>query len=190
MAFNNTIHCGLEVPDAVPHNMAGREKALAGGPVTIKQIWQCCVASMSVVMVRKRIFDKVSGLHPKIWRLEDLHFYLRLSSQYKVRFVDYDGCGKQMTGQNLLPMVGLEGPVNCLEEIRAHYPEVVRAIGGFRFRLRLARKYGMLARRCSSLNQQAAASQNDWQAYRRNFLNVMVLKQLWLVSRTGADTAQ
>jgi len=185
MAFDNAIHCSIEALDGVPHNLPGHEKTLVGGPVTIKQVWQCCVASMSVVMVRKRIFDKLGGLHPKIWGLDDLHFYLRLASQYTVRFVDYDGCRKRITGKNLLPMVGLEGQVKCLEDIRAHHPEVVRAIGEFRYRLRLARKYRKLARRCSSLDQQSTASRYYWQAYRLNFLNVALLKQLWLASRTG-----
>ena len=189
MAFDNAIHCDIEASEGVPHNLPGHEKALVGGPVTIKQIWRCCVASMSVVMVRKRIFDKLGGLHPKIWGLDDLHFYLRLASQHTVRFVDYDGCRKRNTGKNLLPMVGLEGQVKCLEDIRAHHPEVVHAIGEFRYRLRLARKYRKLARRCSGLDQQSTASQYYWQAYRLNFLNVGVLKQLWLASRTGPTTA-
>jgi len=190
MAFDNAIHIGASESDAVPHNVPGHEKSLRSGPVTIKQIWQCCVASMSVVMVRKTIFEKVGGLHPKIWGLDDLHFYLRLASRYAVRFVDYDGCRKRMTGQNLLPSVGLEGHVKCLEDIRAHHPEVVRAIGGFRYRLRLARKYRKLAKRCSSQNQRSAASQYCWQAYRLNVLNVSVLKQLWLAGRSGAAVSR
>lgn len=190
MAFDNAIHIGVAESDAVPHNLPGHEKSLVSGPVTIKQIWQCCVATMSVVMVRKRIFEKIGGLHPKIWGLDDLHFYLRLASRYTVRFVDYDGCRKRMTGQNLLPSVGLEGHVKCLEDIRAHHPEVVRAIGGFRYRLRLARKYRKLARRCSSQNQLSAAAQYYWQAYRLNVLNVSVLKQLWLAGRSGAAVSR
>ncbi len=185
MAFDNAILCGVDPSQGVSHNMPGRKKTLASGTVTIKQIWQCCVASMSVVMVRKRIFEKVGGLHPKIWGLDDLHFYLRLASRYQVRFVDYDGCRKRTTGQNLLPMVGLEGQVRCLEDIRARHPEVVRAIGGFRYRLRLARKYRKLARRCISQNQQVAAYQYFLQAYRLNVLNVSVLKQLWRTGSTG-----
>lgn len=190
MAFDNAIHCGLEAADAMSHNMPGHKKTLVSGPVTIKQIWQCCVASMSVVMVRKEIFDKVGGLHPKIWGLDDLHFYLRLASHHSVRFVDYDGCRKQTTGKNLLPTVGLAGHVKCLEDIRAHHPEVVRAIGGFRYRLRLARKYRKLARRCSSQNRQFAAYQYYCQAYRLNVLNIAVLKQLWLAGRTAVATAR
>jgi glycosyltransferase involved in cell wall biosynthesis len=190
MAFDNAIHCGLEDRDEVPHNLPGHEKTLVSGPVTIKQIWQCCVASMSVVMVRKKIFDKVGGLHPKIWGLDDLHFYLRLASRYAVRFVDYDGCRKHMTGKNLLPTVGLEGHVKCLEDIRAHHPEVVRAIGRFRYRLRLARKYRKLARRCSSQNQQFAAYEYYWQAYRLNVLNLSALKQLWYAGRTGVTASR
>ena len=46
MAFDNAIHCGLEDRDEVPHNLPGHEKTLVSGPVTIKQIWQCCVASI------------------------------------------------------------------------------------------------------------------------------------------------
>jgi len=186
MVFDSAIHCDVAGVDAQPHNLPGHEKSLVSGPVTIKQIWQCCIASMSVVMVRKSIFNKVGGLHPRIWGLDDLHFYLRLASHYQVQFVDYVGCRKRTTGQNLLPSVGLECPVKCLEDIRAHHPEVVRAIGGFRYRLRLARKYRKLARRCSSQNQQSSASQYYWQAYRLNFLNVAVLKQLGFVDRNGA----
>jgi hypothetical protein len=190
MVFDNAIHIGVAESAAVPHNLPGHEKSLVSGPVTIKQIWQCCVASMSVVMMRKGVFEKVGGLHPKIWGLDDLHFYLRLASRYAVRFVDYDGCRKRITGQNLLPSVGLEGHVKCLEDIRAHHPEVVRAIGGFRYRLRLARKYRKLARRCSSQNQMSTASQYYWQAYRLNVLNVSLLKQLWLAGRSGTAVSR
>lgn len=190
MAFDNAIHCGAEEADAVPHHLPDHKKSLVSGPVTIKQIWQCCVASMSVVMVRKSIFDTLGGLHPKIWGLDDLHFYLRLASRYTVRFVDYDGCRKRITGSNLLPTVGLEGHVKCLEDIRAHHPEVVRAIGGFRYRLRLARKYRKLARRCSNQNQLFAAYQYYRQAYRLNVLNVAVLKQLWRAGRSEASASR
>jgi glycosyltransferase involved in cell wall biosynthesis len=185
MAFDKATHCDLEDANAAPRHTPNHEKELVSGPVTIRQIWQCCVASMSVVMVRKTIFDKLGGLHPKIWGLDDLHFYLRLASQYIVRFADYNGCVKQITGQNLLPTVGLEGHVRCLEDLRAHYPEVERAIGPLRYRLRLARKYRKLARRCSSQNRQFTAYHYYWQAYRLNVLNVSILKQLWLAGRTG-----
>ena len=185
MAFDKATHCDLKDANAAPRHTPDHEKELVSGPVSIRQIWQCCVASMSVVMVRKTIFDKLGGLHPKIWGLDDLHFYLRLASQYIVRFADYNGCVKQITGQNLLPTVGLEGHVKCLEDLRAHHPEVVRAIGPLRYRLRLARKYRKLARRCSSQNRQFTAYQYYWQAYRLNVLNVSILKQLWLASRTG-----
>jgi glycosyltransferase involved in cell wall biosynthesis len=185
MAFDKAIHCDLKDANVAPRRTPDQEKELVSGPVSIRQIWQCCVASMSVVMVRKAIFDKLGGLHPKIWGLDDLHFYLRLASRYIVRFTDYNGCAKQITGQNLLPTVGLEGHVKCLEDLRAHHPEVVRAIGRLRYRLRLARKYRKLARRCSTQNRQLTAYQYYWQAYRLNVLNVSILKQLWLAGRTG-----
>ena len=189
MAFDKALYCSAEGVEVVPHYTPGDQKTVVSGPVTIKQIWQCCIASMSVVMVQKGVFDKLGGLHPKIWGLDDLHFYLRLASRYTVRFIDYDGCRKQITGQNLLPTVGLEGHVKCLEDIRAHHPEVVRAIGGFRYRLRLARKYRKLARRYSSRNQQVAAYQYYCQAYRLNVLNLALLKQLWHAGRTGATAS-
>ena len=185
MVFDKATYCDLEDTNVAPRHTPAHEKELVSGPVSIRQIWQCCVESMSVVMVRKAIFDKLGGLHPKIWGLDDLHFYLRLASQYIVRFADYNGCVKQITGQNLLPTVGLEGHVKCLEDLRAHYPEVVRAIGPLRYRLRLARKYRKLARRCSTQNRQITAYQYYWQAYRLNVLNVSILKQLWLAGRTG-----
>jgi glycosyltransferase involved in cell wall biosynthesis len=150
MAFDKAIHCDLKDANVAPRRTPDQEKELVSGPVSIRQIWQCCVASMSVVMVRKAIFDKLGGLHPKIWGLDDLHFYLK-----------------------------------CLEDLRAHHPEVVRAIGRLRYRLRLARKYRKLARRCSTQNRQLTAYQYYWQAYRLNVLNVSILKQLWLAGRTG-----
>ena len=186
LVFDNALHCSADNTDAIAHVMPSRRNGLARGPVPIKKIWQCSVASMSVVMVRKNIFDGLAGLHPKILGLDDLHFYLRLVSLYPVRFVDYVGCRKRSTGRNLLPVVGLNGLVKCLEDIRAHHPEVVRAVGRLRYRLRLARKYRKLARRCSNQNQQTAACQYYWKAYRLNILNIPILKQFWLASRIGA----
>lgn len=185
LVFDNAVQCNLDNVDSVAHVKPSRN-GLARGPVSIKIIWQCLVASMSVVMVRKNIFDTLTGLHPKILGLDDLHFYLRLVSLYPVRFVDYVGCRKRITGRNLLPTVGLDGMVKCLEDIRTHHPEVVRAVGRLRYRLRLARKYRKLARRCSSQNQQSAACQFFWKAYRLNILNIPILIQLWLASRIGA----
>jgi len=66
---------------------------------------------MSVVMVKKNVFEKLGGLNAAIWDLDDLHFYLRLAVSHEVRYVHYIGCRKRIAVDNLLPQTTLDGLV-------------------------------------------------------------------------------
>lgn len=123
---------------------------------------------MSVVMVRKQIFDQLGGLHPAIWGLDDLHFYLRLAARHEVRFADYVGCKKYATAENLLIRTALEGLIRCLEDLKQNHPNVVRAIGPWKFRGRLTNRYRKLAARHFHNGQGALAEEMAWKAWREN----------------------
>jgi glycosyltransferase involved in cell wall biosynthesis len=157
--------------------------SMAGKPVPIKMLWQCWVASMSVVMVKRSAFEAVGGLHPGILGLDDLHFYLRLATRFEIRYVSYIGCRKRVMARNLLSQVGLKGLVQCLEDLEQHYPEVVEAIGAVRFRTRLARKYRKLAAGYLREDQQGLAQAMYWKAYKENVLDVRYLWKYLMAAR-------
>lgn len=102
---------------------------------------------MSVVMVKKNVFEKLGGLNAAIWDLDDLHFYLRLAVSHEVRYVHYIGCRKRIAVDNLLPQTTLDGLVQCLEDLKRNHPDVVRAVGPLKVRVRLARRYRKLGER-------------------------------------------
>jgi hypothetical protein len=138
---------------------------------------------MSVVMVKKSVFEELGGLHPGILGLDDLHFYLRLAARFEVRYVEYVGCRKRLTEKNLLPQVGLKGLVQCLDDLQQHHPEVVRAIGPARFRTRLARKYRKLAAGYLKEEKQGLARAMYWKAYKENVFDLRYLWKYLLATR-------
>lgn len=176
MVFDNAQYFGEGITSEKSHVNSGVGSSLAGKMVPIKRLWQCWVASMSVVMVKKSAFEEIGGLHPEILGLDDLHFYLRLAVRFEVRYVDYVGCRKRLMAQNLLPQVGLKGLVQCLEDLEQHHPKVVQAIGSLRFRTRLARKYHKLAAGYLHEDKQRLAGEMRWKAYKEN---VFDLRSLW-----------
>jgi glycosyltransferase involved in cell wall biosynthesis len=183
MVFDNTEYFGLGINVAETHVGEKVVRSMTGKEVPIKRLWQCWVASMSVVMVRKSAFDELGGLHPGILGLDDLHFYLRLAVRFQVRYVDYVGCRKRLTENNLLPQVGLKGLVQCLEDIQTHHPAVVRAIGSARFRTRLARKYRKLAAGYVKEEKPGLARAMYWKAYKENVLDVRYLWKYLMAAR-------
>lgn len=176
MVFDDAQYFGKAMTVEEPHVGARVVPSMVGKKVPIKRLWQCWVASMSVVMVKKTVFEELGGLHPQIWGLDDLHFYLRLAARFEVRYVEYIGCQKRLTEKNLLPEVGLKGLVQCLEDLREHHPEVVCAIGPARFHTRLARKYRKLAAGFLKEEKQGLARAMYWKAYKEN---VFDLRYLW-----------
>jgi glycosyltransferase involved in cell wall biosynthesis len=176
MVFDDAQYFGNGMTAEEPHVGARVVPSMVGKKVPIKRLWQCWVASMSVVMVKKSVFEELGGLNPRIWGLDDLHFYLRLGARFEVRYVEYVGCHKRLTEKNLLPQVGLKGLVQCLEDLREHHPEVVHAIGPARFHTRLARKYRKLAAGFLKEEKQGLARAMYWKAYKEN---VFDLRYLW-----------
>jgi glycosyltransferase involved in cell wall biosynthesis len=143
-------------------------------------LWNYPIATMSVVMFKKALFENVGGLNERILALDDLHFYLRLAAQQEVRFVDYVGCQKRVTESNLSQQVNMkEINVQYLEDLWRNHPEVVRAIGSLSFRFRLARKYFKLGRQYRQNGAPYLAKEMFWNAYRTNFFNP---RYLWHAS--------
>jgi hypothetical protein len=140
---------------------------------------------MSVVMVKKSVFEELGGLHPGILGLDDLHFYLRLAAHHEVRFSDYVGCKKRLRSSNLLPQAGLEGLIRCLEDLKQNHADVVRAIGSVKLRARLARRYRKLAERHLKNGQRDLARAMFLKAYKENFLNLCDLWSYLFRARAG-----
>ncbi len=176
MVFDDAEYFGVDAAPGTSHVDEKVANSMLDTPVPIRRIWQCWVASMSVVMIKKTTFDALGGLNPKIWGLDDLHFYLRLAAGAEVRFIGYVGCRKRLTPNNLLPQVGLKGSVDCLEELQRNHPEVVRAIGPMKYRRRLGRKQHKLGVTYLRRGDVQAARPVLWKAYRHNAFN---LKYLW-----------
>ncbi|MSP38875.1 MAG: glycosyltransferase family 2 protein [Deltaproteobacteria bacterium] len=178
LVFDNGEYFGVGVDPHKLHLANGVCAGLRDKPVSAKTLlWDYPIASMSVTMVRKDIFDRLGGLSEDVGALDDLHFYLRLAAHHEVRFVDYLGCKKRLTGQNLSQLINIkETNVGYLEELWRNHPEVVRAIGASSFRLRLARKYFKLGRYYKDSGDRALSKQMFGKAFRTNFLN---LRYFW-----------
>ena len=185
MAFNNAQYFGAGVATAAPHIGAKVVRSLVGKAVPIKRLWQCWVASMSVVMVKRSVFEELGGLHAAILALDDLHFYLRLGARFEVRYADYVGCKKRLRSNNLLPQAALDGLIACLEDLKQHHPDVVRAVGPFQVRTRLARRYRKLAERHLKNGRRDLAGALFLKAYKENFLNLCDLGSYLFRARAG-----
>ncbi len=176
MVFDDAQYFGEGIAEEKTHIDAKVLPSLVGKEVPIRRIWQCWIASMSVVMVKKSVFEELGGLYAGILGLDDLHFYLRLGARCEVRFADYVGCKKRLRSDNLLPQAALDGLIRCLEDLKQNHPDVVRAVGPFQLRTRLARRYRKLAKRHLKKGQRDLARAMFLKAYRENFLN---LPNLW-----------
>jgi glycosyltransferase involved in cell wall biosynthesis len=184
MVFDDVEYFGDGLATGSTHIDRKVVGSMVDRPVPIRRIWQCWVASMSVVMVRKSIFDELGGLNPAIWGLDDLHFYLRLAAHWEIRFAAYVGCRKRVCESNLLPSVGLKGLVDCLEDLQKHNPEVMRAMGPVKFRVRLARKQNKLALMYLRDHKSRAARDLLWKAYKQNPSNLVYLWRLFHSKRS------
>lgn len=178
MCFDNAEDFGGMTAGEVHVNRKVAE-SMIGKKVPIMRLWHCWVASMSVVMVRKAVFEKLGGLHPDIWGLDDLHFYLRLGAKYEVRYVDYVGCKKRTGPNNLLGQTALTGLIHCLEDIKQNHPQVVRAVGSRRLRKRLARCYRKLGERHRQSGERALAREMFWKAFEENPCQFRALWAYW-----------
>jgi glycosyltransferase involved in cell wall biosynthesis len=173
LVFDNAEYFGVGVEPGKWHLDSLACAGLAKSTVSAKRLlWDYPIASMSVTMVRKKYFALLGGLSEQVGALDDLHFYLRVAAHSDVRFVDYLGCRKRVTGQNLSQLINIkETNVSYLEDLWRNHPEVVEAIGAMSFRLRLARKYFKLGRFYKYSGEQALSKQMFWKAYRTNYLN-------------------
>jgi len=178
LMFDNAEYFGAGVPAKKLHLDERAGRALAAGPVSAKTLlWQYPIASMSVVMIRKKTFAAVGGLNERVGALDDLHLYLRLAARYEARFVNFIGCRKRVSGSNLSQAINIKETNVCyLEQLWRSHPEVVRAVGPLSFRLRLARKYFKLARQYEQSGEASLAREMFRKAYRTHFLN---LRYFW-----------
>jgi glycosyltransferase involved in cell wall biosynthesis len=176
MCFGDAEYFGKDVPEGVRHINPRVLRSMINQRVSLRRLWQCWVASMSVIMVRKSVFESLGGLHPGIWGLDDLHFYLRLGVGHEVRYADYVSCKKRLAAGNLLSEAGLDGLIACLEDLKKNHPNVVRAVGPLKLRARLARRYRKLAEGYLRKQQPDLARSMFLKAYRENFFN---LYDLW-----------
>lgn len=176
MVFDDAVGFGMGVAPGPSHVDRNVARSLLDKAVPIRRIWECWVVSMSVVLVKKSIFNELGGLNPKIWGLDDLHFYLRLATRFEVRYADYIGCRKRQSATNLLNQTSLTGSVDYLVDLQRNHLDVVQAVGSTRIRRRLGHKrykLGLIFMRNGDL---PAARALLWKAYRHNPLN---LKYLW-----------
>jgi glycosyltransferase involved in cell wall biosynthesis len=176
MAFDNAEYFGAGVVPR-PHLPAALANALSKSKVTINSLlWKYPVASMSVVMARKKALQGVNGLAEDVGVMDDYHLYLRLAAQSEVRYVDYIGCRKRVSGSNLSRLTNSkEMNLLYLEDIRRNHPEVIRQLGALSFRLRLSRKYFKLARHYVHERQAPAAAEMFRKAFSMNPLNLRYL---------------
>lgn len=185
LCFDNAEYYGEGVPKGATHVDQKVSRSMIERRVPIRRLWQCWVASMSVVLVKKNVFENLGGLNARIWGLDDLHFYLRLAVSYEVRYVDYIGCKKRIAVNNLLPQTALDGLIKCLEDLKQNHPDVARAVGPLKLRMRLARRYRKLGERYLQGGQSDLAGGMFLKAFKENYFN---LHDLWLYlsrPRTG-----
>jgi glycosyltransferase involved in cell wall biosynthesis len=185
LCFDNAEYYGEGVPKGATHVDQKVSRSMIEGRVPIRRLWQCWVASMSVVLVKKNVFENLGGLNARIWGLDDLHFYLRLAVSYEVRYVDYIGCKKRVAVNNLLPQTALDGLIKCLEDLKQNHPDVAHAVGPLKLRMRLARRYRKLGERYLQGGQSDLARGMFLKAFKENYFN---LHDLWLYlsrPRTG-----
>ncbi len=173
MVFDNAKYFGVGVEQAKVHLDEATCVSLCQGAVSAKTLlWDYPVASMSVAMVRKKHFDLVGGLSEQVGALDDLHLYLRIAAYHEVRFVNYLGCRKRVTSQNLSQLINIkETNVVYLEDLWSHHPKVVQSIGPVSFRLRLARKYFKLGRYYKHNGEPTRSKEMFGKAYRTNYFN-------------------
>jgi glycosyltransferase involved in cell wall biosynthesis len=176
MCFGDAEYFGANVTRAVRHIHPRVLRSMVNEKVPLRRLWQCWVASMSVVTVRKSVFERLGGLQPNIWALDDLHFYLRLGTYYEVRCADYVSCRKRLATGNLLPQAAMDGLIACLEDLKKNHPDVVRAIGPLKVRARLARRYRKLAESYLRNQRPDLARAMFLKAYNENVFN---LHDLW-----------
>jgi len=178
LAFDNAQYFGGGDKAPKLHLKPEASRSLVNGRVSPKVLlWQYPVASMSAVMFKKAVFEKLGGLNEGIVALDDLHFYLRLAAREEVRYVDYVGCKKRVSNRNLSQQINIkETNVQYLEDLWQNHPEVISAIGPLSFRLRLARKYFKLGRYYLQNNEPNLAKRMFWNAYKTNFIN---FRYLW-----------
>jgi glycosyltransferase involved in cell wall biosynthesis len=185
LVFDNAEYFGKGINGQKLHLANGPPRQTPDGIVAPRTIlWDYPVASMSVVMVKKQVFDGVGGLSESVGALDDLHFYLRVAARYSVRYIHYTGCRKRVTGSNLSQLIDIkETNVRYLEDLWTNHPSVVDAVGSLSFRFRLARKYFKLGRQYLQSGTPDVAKEMFWKAYSLNWFNP---RYLWSAASCGS----
>ncbi|HEU4340203.1 MAG TPA: glycosyltransferase family 2 protein, partial [Candidatus Binatia bacterium] len=90
LAFDNAQYFGDGELGPKLHLNREMSRLISDRIVSSKSLlWEYPVASMSVIMVKKAIFEKLGALNERIFALDDLHFYLRLAAREEVRYIEY-----------------------------------------------------------------------------------------------------
>ncbi len=151
-------------------------------------LWKYPVASMSVVLIRKECFERLGGLSENVGVMDDYHLYFRLGARWDFRYVHFVGCKKRLGESNLSRVTNLKQMnVKYLEDLRAHYPEVLQKVGRLNFRLRLGRKYFKLGRYHAWNHEPDLAKTMYWKAFATNFVNLRYLYYATIQSRMDVD---
>lgn len=171
MAFDNAeyfgdghgrLHLASHVSGSLKHRQIGLNFLF----------WKYPIATMSVVMIRRKNFQMLDGLNRTIGVMDDYHFYFRLAARFELRYVDFVGCKKRVGDTNLSTISNLkEMNIRYLEDIRDNHPEVVRKIGPVRYKVRLGRKYFKLGRYYAEHGNRRLALEMYRRAFATNRLN-------------------
>jgi glycosyltransferase involved in cell wall biosynthesis len=123
------------------------------------------VTTLSVVMVSKSAFDAVGGFNEKVRMQNDGDLALRMSLDHEIAFLNNVTCYRRMHRTSLSATMNYceEGYLRIIEEFDASHPTFRAKIGPLTFRLRLAKEFTKLARRCI----QKGDIQSAKQAYKR-----------------------
>jgi glycosyltransferase involved in cell wall biosynthesis len=99
------------------------------------------------MFVRRDVLERVGTFKADIPKTGDFHLVYRIGALFPVYFVNYVGIRVRCHPESMMHREPYyEANVKCLEDIRDHYPEVRKAVGGLAFAKRLGRKYYRLAR--------------------------------------------
>ena len=129
-----------------------RAKKLALSRVTLKQIFVDNFMTGPSSLIRKSVVKQIGGYEKNTFLNCDLHWFYRIAAYFPLRFVNYVGVRKRLHPLNNTAVnPHYEYGVKELEDIRDHYPDVYRRIGGRTFNKKLGRKYfrlGLYYDRC------------------------------------------
>ncbi|MGH7826964.1 MAG: glycosyltransferase family 2 protein [Candidatus Binatia bacterium] len=158
--------------DGKPLISSERARTLVERGITLQDVFMDNLISGPAFMVPRRVFESVGVFDDNVFLMSDLHLFYRIGAQFPLRYVDYIGVFKRVHAKNLTTThPHYEYGVRSLENIREHYPEVCRRIGGV-FNKKLSRKYYRLGLYCER--------EGDRKRAREMYRKAMVTRKLSL----------